>query len=95
MENECTPCSPGFDCTELGLRTPDNYKCPPGYFCEGSNQPRKECPASYFRESAGGDCDITGVDGCTEGCKECPEGTFCPRNRSQKHQVKWSYILFR
>lgn len=60
------------------MRNQENYECPPGHFCQGNNEPKKECEAGYFREESGASCNITGIDNCLEGCEICPEGTFCP-----------------
>ena len=76
---ECTPCSAGFDCTELGMRQQDNYECPPGYYCEGNNEPRKQCPPRHYRDESGGSCAITNTT-CDDGCAECPQGTYCPED---------------
>jgi sugar lactone lactonase YvrE len=79
MPSECTPCTAGYYCDELGMTIPIK-QCGPGYYCSGGAfvaQPNDStggpCAAGYVcGYGSTGPIPSIGITGI-----ECPVGSYC------------------
>eukprot|EP01012_Entosiphon_sulcatum_P020572 TRINITY_DN2549_c0_g1_i18.p1 TRINITY_DN2549_c0_g1~~TRINITY_DN2549_c0_g1_i18.p1 ORF type:complete len:7257 (+),score=712.60 TRINITY_DN2549_c0_g1_i18:702-21773(+) len=79
---DCTLCTPGSTCSQLGLTAP-NGNCSAGYYClAGTTTPTLQCPYGYYCPvatswpltcSSGQFQDQIGQSSC----KTCPAGNYC------------------
>lgn len=66
----CLKCNPGYVCAQGSVSpTPDVGRCPLGYYCDDSIDP-KPCPAGKYGYNS------TGITE-SEACKPCPPGYYC------------------
>lgn len=91
----CTNCTDGYLCSDLGLQTP-SQSCPEGYYCEfdasNNNQLELPCPPG-FKCPAGVYDKINCLSGTYQyysnkgSCTTCPERYYCMKNDSDATEI--------
>ena len=66
----CIDCPAGSFCNATGIFNPDNWLCPPGYYCLKKTTNPYVCPPGTYRDRVNA---TSSAD-----CFTCPTGRYCP-----------------